>query len=332
LLERERLASTQPELAVRMLYEEIVARLRGLGTLHDHEDLVRAFLFAFDHESLALLKDASVIANYAAGSVGAGDSGFTMPEALAFVQAVESIAEALLPRAVDPEERCELLVISLFLVYLRPREEQQGRATALLKELLKSLERAPLFPRHPIVEWMRFAGEHMLDAGTRDEVNDSLDGFTAAREGQAAAASECTERALRRFKEDDLLGAVRELHRAKIQWMSGEARTEALRACLLIGHCYSQLGLFEAAKYYVLATLDLALASEREEAMKISVDAAFELAAHEYARGNWVTSAALVKQACSLAWISTGRKRPNSGPHCARPVWRRSTTAPRSSA
>ena len=82
--------------------------------------------------------------------------------------------------------------------------------------------------------------------------------------------------------------ALREFHAARVDWFAGDTIRGSLLASMLIAHCYGELKLFLAAKYYALAVGVLALKLENKDLRNLAGTGLLVAADPDYRIGAWI--------------------------------------------
>lgn len=303
LLEQFKSTSPAPSLRRKALYEIIVSRLRGLGTLVGFEDLVREYLSSINSIETAVELDAAVvITNYARGSVPAGDSHLSEEETKLWARQVKERALQLLSQEPSPTVEC-MLHTSMSVVSVAVANSMEEAAREIVKhwlEVVKLAPRAALFQLESFSELVITQAEFVGDEPLYEEVTNRLDELLSERFGAAKAAEKCRERATVFFKRGLPLRSLRELHKAKVNWYSAETLDEATRTMLLVSQLYLELGLRQAAKYYALAAASIAHGTPDERTQRLVVDALFLAADADYASGAWLSFVTIVEAAIPL--------------------------------
>jgi hypothetical protein len=138
------------------------------------------------------------------------------------------------------------------------REPDLARAFALWNEMLDYAAQAPLYP---IEEFSNHLAQLVGQMGERDEllaIASRADDLLAKRAGAPAAGDKAVDRAFNLLERGEPAPAIRELHKAKAKWFSGEQLEGMLRILLLLAEQYGRLGLAYASKYYAMAAAYIA--------------------------------------------------------------------------
>ena len=85
------------------------------------------------------------------------------------------------------------------------------------------------------------------------ELLERIDIETGARGGKSIVAERARDRAMALMADDQVLLALEELHRAQVEWWSGDTLRGSVLASLMIAQLYRELRLYEVAKAYALA-------------------------------------------------------------------------------
>lgn len=97
------------------------------------------------------------------------------------------------------------------------------------------------------------------------------------------------ERALEFYKADDLLRAVRDLHRIQVRWFTGDSMVRFQQASFMLANSYLELGAAYVAKYVAFAAAHLARTSEYLEVASTAPKMLFLAADAEDGAGNSVS-------------------------------------------
>jgi hypothetical protein len=285
---------TVASLRRRSLYETVVLRLRGLGSLAGQEDRLRQFFDEIPQlRDAADLEDAEVLLSYVLPEsrlwrIRLGDS-----DVMTWLRALERLLDNQLRNAKKHNmfnEYCALLEVRGHTAQVRRLSEGSADATETLKhwsKLAKSVVRAPLFPLERfadrLAQFARYIGSHP----NYEPLTKKVDALLAERFGQFKAAEKCLERAIAFRKAGDLSRAIAQLHRAEIDWFAEETLGKALLALNYLSDAYSEQNLQFAAKYYALAAAYIAL-NAKDLRLKRLVALGLERAAScDYALGAW---------------------------------------------
>ena len=260
--------SDDPAIKRRALYESSYARLnifRGVGSLTGSEHHADEYLRSLPEEpTLEELSGHSIILCMCLTAVRMGNSGQDADEL--DVLRRESLAhldELAAESDISDSRRAELhLCRSNLLLSAPPEDDPFGMLIDCLEEISRLLPNAPLFPLGSYAEIIenflsRSPGHRRLR-----EMNRQADEIVAKREGGYAAARRRCERAEADLKRGDVLIAAEELHGVREHWFTRETIPQAAAVLSLLGECYKRLGLYHAAKMYLVGSarlLDLGL-------------------------------------------------------------------------
>lgn len=109
------------EVQMRARYEIAVATLRGTGTLHAADPLMREFFQSFTEteDDLPLLEDASVLLQYGYGSRLRGTTDITMPELDNYYNSLRALVHTALADSPYPNAKALLLAIDIRLAFFQ---------------------------------------------------------------------------------------------------------------------------------------------------------------------------------------------------------------------
>jgi hypothetical protein len=159
-------------------------------------------------------------------------------------------------------------------------------AIRLWNEMLDQAAEAPLYPIESFSDFLtrliayRGDEEGLIALGVR------TDELLAKRLGGTAAGEKAVDRALSLIERGDRAAAIRELHRAKSKWFSGERMRGAIWILLLLSREYGELGLGYAAKYHAMAAAFVAEAQDASDYGDLLADALFDMAGADDLAGN----------------------------------------------
>lgn len=279
-------------------YEVIIATYRGTGDFHRRISLVDSYFSDFeDYLGLADLQDAATLLVYGWGACLAQHYGGDPEQLFDWRRALITLLEGEVINAPGPGRRSGLLQIR---GYLETMSAEVGGSPDLKSvarhwsQMLGEVERAPLFPiaafADNLSKFLALLGPHpdLIDLASR------VDDLVANRAGAAEAGQNAFGRALAFLEHDHKLAAIRELHRARQRWFSGDRVEEALDVMIRLSDCYRQLGLAYAAKYYALSVAYFAANEQRHEVARLLPRALFSAVDAEDAAGNGVGLASLI--------------------------------------
>ena len=159
--------------------------------------------------------------------------------------------------------------------------------------MVESLEEAPLFPLQTLADMLQLLLP-LWSANTEwRRLLDRIDEQIGSRVGKGAVAERARDRAMALMKHGRILGALEELHRARVEWWSGDTLRGSVLASLVISQLYWELRLYTAAKAYALGASTIAATSSDEELADL-VPRGLLLAANcEFFSGAWFSAAEL---------------------------------------
>lgn len=164
--------------------------------------------------------------------------------------------------------------------------DQDGGLSTML-QLAELLPEAPLFPVRHLSELLSIHAPALADDPRFEQITNLVDARLAAVEGDAAAAAAARDRALSFFKDGRYLLALRELHKARLGWFSGDYGRRLVLVCLMTAECYVRLDLRHAAKYAALVSIHLV----RERDSDLVPRALFAAGLADYESGAWYSAA-----------------------------------------
>lgn len=303
-------------------YDIARANLRGLGDLRPAEDKVRTFVeYALGSAEPSVLLDAAVLVVYGGSARVRGLTDLS-EDLVRWGDALLGRVNLLLEASTSPGQSCALLDLKAFL-QLRPdfasiegREDDYdispdhphwsaeewnkalrlGEAIRLdiplvdldggldsLVTLAEALPSAPLYPIRHIADLLSLNAPVLADDPRFETIIDIVDGRLAEVEGNAAAARAAQGRAMQFFNDGRLFLALRDLHKARSGWFSGDYARGVVLACLMTAECYHRLHLPAAAKYFALVAMHVV----RREDNDLLPSGMFSAARADYHQGAW---------------------------------------------
>jgi hypothetical protein len=268
---RRFLADEVPDrLKQKARYEIAVAELRGNGSLDPALPLVETFLAnATDSQPAAELLDAAVLVVCVSASRQHRACSVSSEQAAAWVMHNDVAIERALNSPVSASQRCLLLEASAMTAFI-PRESDTVPSDPLNRlfdrwgSLINAVQETPLFPINHIADIFEKAVELIGPSDRLRSLIGKVDLLVAERAGKGAAADRARRRAWTHYGAGRYVAAVDELHNTKINWFIGETIEGSIFAMLALSHCYEQLHLHVAARYYAAGALYASLNVENE--------------------------------------------------------------------
>ena len=326
-LMRELLA--RPDLSAdarqRARYELIVATLRGTGDMRLVDDVARTYLDdSLTETEPARLDDACTLLMYACGAALRGVTTIRSDDLDRWRGALAQRIEELAPSE-TPHRRTALLSALGFLglhpvlseddlpepgsspaetdappwaplgsTLTRAYEYRDPvRALSAFTELMDRLREAPLFPLHTLALIVQFHMPLWSTQAEWHELLERIDNETAARGGKSIVAERARDRAMALMTDDQLLLALEELHRAQVEWWSGDTLRGSVLAALTIAQLYRELRLYAAAKAYALAAAVTAANDSDGGLVDLAPRGLLFAASCEFLSGAWCSAAEL---------------------------------------
>jgi hypothetical protein len=273
----------------RATYEIAVASLRGLGSMISYEKQLSEY---FDEVPVLTapsdIEDAATLWAYCIGAYHQNAFQVTVDDLRKWHSSIIDKIESELETATQQGKRCLLLQTRGFL-HLTTGAGQENISsveTAIDSwlELALLVENAHLFPLEnfadrltQLLEFPIFSSYLAHHSGF-SKLTQQIDELLAKRHGGFVAAEKCRNRAMAFHEQGEILRAIKEIHKAKIQWFAKETLRGSLLATLFISSCYKELGLVFAAKYYALATAYIAI-NNPEQRIQLLISKALNFAA-----------------------------------------------------
>ena len=157
-------------------------------------------------------------------------------------------------------------------------------------KLMDNIDETPLFSIQELADILQLLVPLWSDQAEWRELLDRVDEAVGKRSGQVAIVARARDRALKLLQAERHLDALEELHRAKIDWWSGETIRGSLLSMVIIARLYLELWFPHASKSYALAVAYIA-ASEGNEDLADLVSAGLFMAANaDFAVGAWCSA------------------------------------------
>ncbi|QDG65248.1 hypothetical protein NIBR502772_02600 [Pseudarthrobacter sp. NIBRBAC000502772] len=318
------------DVQMKARYEIVVATLRGMETLANVEGYIDEFVaYAATTSVAGDLQDASALISYWQGAWAAGLATTTSDHLMAQLQLILQRVDELLAdtdREVYPNATAHLLAARAHILFhpdvtgmvrtpgapvrktdtsdmsfqeilsrAKSAEELKIRLDPLmatLSDLAELLPRARMFPVQTTCDLFEAFSPVLAAHGNYEMIRNALDDAIGSVEGDNAVAERCRNRALSLFKSDKPLLALREFHKAKINWFHGDTLRGSVLAMLTISSVYSDLKLPHAAKKYALTAASIAVSSQDPDVIDLVSDSLIRAFSTCYAAGAWLDATA----------------------------------------
>lgn len=314
----------------RAQYEIAIAQLVGAGDLGPADGHVAAFLDeAVASEDAVRLGDAIVLLTFATSAFTYRRTALTREQLVGWNAAIRMRVQGLLSDDVPPTIRARLLEVLVHVCLsrdparvpqavepVRPPDaselvDDEGRPRVpkgmyarraidemvdaregmrVLRELTEALLQTPLFPVDGLATLLELLAPVLVDELEWRAVTDAIDEAVARAEGGAAAAMRSHARAAALVDAGRMVDAISEIHRARMDWWSGNHVRPLLITQLLLAKCYVRLNLPQAAKQYALGALALASQARQDDVADLVPHALLEASSHDYTAGNWCSA------------------------------------------
>jgi len=295
----------------RAISEVAALSIRGFKTFADCDALVRSYFADIEVFPDSLdLEGAAVTYNYTVGALGLNVTDITAEELKGWQDRLRAFVDTLLldeGLSERPNRHADLLDVRGYIAFSVDAVTRErlpiAEAIAFWKRLLDIAPKAPLyditrFADH-LTTFTTVLGEHE-DFGDLTEGTDAL---VAKRHGGFAAASKARDRAMQFYEHGDVLRAISELHRTRVNWFAKETLGGSILAFLTISMWYREIGLNFAAKYYSFVAAFIAVMAEDAEVRKRFPQALAMAAEADYQQGAWCGYLELVAVAEQAAFI-----------------------------
>lgn len=276
----------------RAIYEAAYLSLKYMKTLVGQENRLREYFSVVPElEEPADLEDAYPMMNYCAVIAHEGSSALTVGEVSHWRQALIARVEEKLAQDNTTNTRCLLLdlrgALTTSMDPANPVRPTLDEAIEWWTKALDEVRDAPLYPLERLADRLTNLLKFFDESAHYREFAKRLDLLLAQRSGEFTAAEKCFERAEVLYEKGHRLEAINHLHDSKIKWFAAETLARSLRSMLFISHCYAELGLQFAAKYYALAAAYVALKSNDPNVLALSAAGLAQAAECDYLEGAW---------------------------------------------
>lgn len=246
-----------PNLARAARYEIAVATLRGKGDMNPVAGLVEEYFADLeDWLGEADIENGCVLFNYVLGAYAFGAFDIDLAKLLTWQTRLGNLLDEQIDQAPGPGRRASMLGIRAILATLPVNDDPRfgiDRRFDDWEAMLDAAADAPMFPIEEFTDRLNKLAPHMSAYPRFQRLAERAEELVARRAGPATAADKSFERAVENFEDDELLIAVRNLHRTQYRWFTGDRLEDFQRATYLLARCYIELGLPYAAKYVALA-------------------------------------------------------------------------------
>jgi hypothetical protein len=319
-------ADDDEDVRQRARYELVVATIRGLGDMRTADAFADDFLAeAITAATPGRLEDASVVLTYASTAAAIGHSELDLAALSERRAALRDRAAELLAENPPPVRRSRLLQVAGHLALtpdpavLTPttgaspatqvamldqaREPVPSEAGEALREiadvddalrywteLARLIPETPLFPVEEFAEIVEYLAPALIDADGWRELINAVDAAVGRAAGGARVGERCRDRAVVLRDSGRPVDALHELHRAKVEWWTGDTLRGALLAMLFIAHIYRDLKLPIAAKQYALGVVGAARSADDDEVAYLVPTGMLLAAEISYQTGDWLAA------------------------------------------
>lgn len=278
----------------RATYEIAVASLRGLGTLEGLEDELRGYFSRVSALALASqLEDVSVLVQYCWGAYHNNALRLTLSEILDIGNNLQHRLRELIVTSQSVTSKCMYLeTLGFNCMMLCPPNDNASlpsitETSRLWAEMLDLVGDAPLYPLERFADRVTNVIGLVGTSAVLEDITAKLDNLLAKRFGGFKAAEKCRDRSFALKDKGHILGAINELHRAKIAWFAEETLDGSVLTMLMLSALYVELGLPYAGKQYAMAAAYITLQTDRKELKRYAPRALMQTARCEYAQGAW---------------------------------------------
>lgn len=271
-------------------YESTVATLRGLGNLLGKEDGLTWFFDSFEPAlSIGRLEDTVILLTYCVSAQVMNHAAFDLSLLAAWHERLTAYVDKELEDRRFPSTVAYLLQMRGMLSVHKPSPE--GIAFDLdsqmewYSKLSDILPEAHLYPVERFADTITGLCDHIGEHPLYDQITEKVDAVIGSRIGGFSVAEKCRDRAIVFRDKGQLLKAVREIHKAKINWYASETLRGCVLSLLILARWYTELGLAFAGKYYALAAVYICVNDDNPSLKPLAWEAAIEASHCDYILG-----------------------------------------------
>ena len=276
----------------KAIYEICVAALRGQNNLTVYLPEMRNYFTALHNGmDISELDDVANLVVYCTTAQRLHHLDVKREEVESWLESAISCTMEKLKISHWPEAKARLLQIrgqlALAEIFLL-NPDSRNQYFSWWNQMLLEVEKAPLFPLERFADQLTVFASVEGNDPTYLEITSKTDELLVRRTGGFTAAEKCRDRALAMFENENYIGAISQLHRAKIKWFAAETLRGSLLAMELLGDCYQRLGLVYPAKYYWTGVIMLAMRNDKEKYAALIVRCLARTANICYFAGEWL--------------------------------------------
>jgi hypothetical protein len=283
------------ELRRKSVYEILVAKLRGLGTLENEECSIREYFCDISNlERSADLEDAEVLLIYCIGAYFRNLVELKPEELDYWYHELIRRVDELLSSTNKPGYKCSLLEIrgylslhSSLITKNLPTKLNVETTIEWWMKLVDDVKNAPLFPLKRFADRLTDLIYIIGCSPKYDILTQKTDILLSERYGNFAAAEKCRDRAVQFYKNRNITRAISLVHQSKVKWFSEETLKGSILSILLISEWYKELNLTFAAKYYALAAAFISSNSSDPKIISYMPKALIQASECDYLQGSW---------------------------------------------
>lgn len=287
------------------IYEICVASLRGLNNLTSKLPLIEEYFSSIEKlTDIPSLRDAGTLLSYCSTASKLGHFDIEKEILAKWSHSLIARVENSIEESSGPGARCSLYQVRSVLATLPLKKRITPEP--VLKDvffwwfrLIEEVDKAPLFPLEDFADVLTKMTKFLGEDERFLKITQKTDELLAKRSSGYVAAEKCRDRAMAYHEGGLYLQAIKQLHRAKIQWFSAETLRGSLLAMLVLCDCYQRLGLIYPAKYYAAAVVFIAHQQDREAIRALLPRAMFMFADCCYQGGEWMNFGCIARWALS---------------------------------
>lgn len=283
------------ELQRRASYEICVAALRGQHNLTPRRTLLEKYFGTWAQgDGQAELRDAAILLSYASSAVLHGEFQIETARLHDWSKALALTVNTALSNAPGPSARADLsftrsTIASLPFLSGIKAKYSKAEIFKWWSKTVAAAVRAPLFPIESFADLLtQLVGFHGDDP-QYCAIVERVDALLESRSKGYLVAEKSRDRAVALMDAGKTIAAIKELHKAKVKWFTGDTLEGTLLAMRSLSHAYLELGLIWAAKYHALSAAFVIAKSDDDDIRNRFAEALHQICICQYVGGEWAS-------------------------------------------
>lgn len=254
------------KLKIKSCYEIAVAALRGQNNLDKYATYVEYFFTKYHEDyDIYLLSDAVVLYQYIYGAFQRSHFLINLEEMKSHYSKISDCVEELGSQGLSPFNKCFYLQMKLGLA-LNTFEDLTEEMSLMIEnniyritlDLIKEAKSAPAFPFQKFQEIIDVYLDIFHQTDKFLDLSEKADEVMKDICSSEELAFRFKDRAIKLFDKGNLLSALEQLHKAKLEFYKSNNQKGILFSCSILATWYSELNMIYAAKYYSMVVIDVA--------------------------------------------------------------------------